>query len=69
MQTATVRAGDRPGASNDLDWMIVSRNAALMKDPRIMAVARAGRPATDRRVLWTDDHTSLLQVLRPFLAP
>jgi hypothetical protein len=64
MQTLTLSTVDpmRPGVVTDLVWMAVSRNQELMNDPVLKQAARERRgPA--RKVVWTDDHSSLLEVL------
>jgi hypothetical protein len=64
MQTLVMATMDStsPGAFGDLVWMVASRNPELMNDPVLKQAAQERRgPA--RRVVWTDDHSSLLQVL------
>jgi hypothetical protein len=61
--TVTSRNPTRPGSPIEAVWMIVSRNEQLMNDPTLLQEAR-GKEGPARHVLWTDDHSSLLQVLR-----
>lgn len=51
-----------PGAFRS-DWVLVSRNAALLDHPRIRAAAPAQPPRADVRP-WTDDFSSLLAILK-----
>jgi SAM-dependent methyltransferase len=60
--TLTARNPTRPGSPIDAVWMIVSRNEQLLNDPAVLQEARA-KEGPARHVLWTDDHSSLLQVL------
>lgn len=62
-RTVTIRGSGGVRGSAELDWMIVSHNPVLLDDPAI--AGRASRPRARSVVLWTDDHSSLLQVLRP----
>jgi hypothetical protein len=50
-------------APSELVWMLASRNTELMRDPLIRSAAR-DRRSTGRRVLWTDEQSGLLQVMR-----
>ena len=45
------------------DWVVVTRNAALLADP---AIANVVKPieTSDTTPLWTDDFNDLLHVLR-----
>jgi SAM-dependent methyltransferase len=49
--------------ANRSDWVLVSRNRALLASPRIAAAA-SPIPAHDDWRLWTDDFNNLVQVLR-----
>lgn len=60
--TLAARNPTRPGSPIEAVWMIVSNNAALMEDPVLVQEA-SGKEGPVRHVLWTDDHSSLLQVL------
>jgi len=46
------------------DWVLVSRNRALLAQPRIADAATPIKPHPEWR-LWTDDFNNLFQVLRP----
>jgi hypothetical protein len=51
---------DHIGGFNGIDWVLLSRNKALLQAPVIY------RPYTfkDEPVLWTDDYSNLLTVLK-----
>jgi hypothetical protein len=54
-------AGDPEQAILPAVWALVGGRQELVDDPTIRA---ASRPIGAREVRWTDDHSSLLQVLR-----
>lgn len=44
------------------EWILVTSSNAFVQDPRVIAAATPSRPTT--RVVWTDDFSNLLQVVR-----
>jgi hypothetical protein len=55
-----VHSNDTPHGGFTSQWVLVARDPKLLQaDP----ISRATLATDDRRVLWTDDHASLVQVL------
>lgn len=52
-----------PGVSSKSDWILLSRSAASLGSPQLKA-ASVPYPAGLRPILWTDDYSNLLRVLR-----
>ena len=52
-----------PGVSGKSDWILLSREASSIYTPELQAVA-VPYPAGTRAILWTDDYSNLLSVLR-----
>jgi len=44
------------------DWLLLSRNQAFINNPQI--AGRASAPGRTAPVLWTDDYSNLLQILK-----
>jgi hypothetical protein len=47
-------------------WALLSRNEAVLNSPAIQQVARPPDPHIEHVRLWTDDFTSLFQILHPW---
>ena len=50
------RAGDL-----DSRWILLARNASVLEHPEL---AKAVREPPEKRVLWTDDFSNLLRLLK-----
>jgi hypothetical protein len=46
-------------------WALLSRDEAVLNSPAIRQVARPPDPHIEHVRLWTDDFTSLYQILHP----
>jgi len=55
----------RDGSTWHSLWILLSRDRAIFDDAAIAAVATAAPARSDETPLWTDEHSSLLGILRP----
>jgi spermidine synthase len=46
----------------DADWMLLTRNEALLR--AVTPYSLADEPRQTRQLLWTDDHSNLFQLLK-----
>jgi hypothetical protein len=63
MEAVWIHDEGEDALANRSDWVLVSRNHALLASPRIATAASAIPPHPEWRV-WTDDFNNLFQVLR-----
>ena len=63
MEAVWIKDDTSDSLASRSDWVLVSRNHALLAKPRIAEGAREIEPRPDVRV-WTDDFNNLFQVLR-----
>ncbi len=50
-------------------WILLSRDAGILNSPELRAASRPEQPGSERVSLWTDDFTSVFQVLRSLTPP
>jgi hypothetical protein len=65
-QLTAVMIESESDAEEEIDeatWMLVTRNTAFLALDDIKNAA-AAPPATDRRILWTDDYSNLFQIIK-----
>jgi hypothetical protein len=62
--TTIVALGDARAGTMPSIWMLLASRAELLDAPEIRAASAPGRGAGERPVLWTDDYSSLLPLLR-----
>ena len=60
LATAAIHSGDTSFGGFSSLWVLVSPDPKVLEGDRI---SRDALPADDRRVLWTDNHASLVEVL------
>jgi hypothetical protein len=63
MEAVWIKDDTSDSLASRSDWVLVSRNRALLAKPRIADAAREIDPRPDVGV-WTDDFNNLFQVLR-----
>jgi hypothetical protein len=64
METLRILNGSGPGEMWTADWMLVTRNEEILNTPILLEYAAPTGASYDHVRLWTDDYSSLFQVLR-----
>jgi hypothetical protein len=64
METLRILNGSGPGEMWSADWMLVTRNEEILNTPILLEYAAPTGASYDHVRLWTDDYSSLFQVLR-----